>query len=281
MAVVSTGFFDGVHTGHRRVIETLVRTAERLGDESLVLTFWPHPRIMLQKDAAELRLLSSLEEKIAMLKALGVDRVEVIPFTREFASMDGRAYLRDIVRDGFGAKALVLGYDNRIGSDMLSPELVKVLASELGMEMRIVPKEGDASSTRIRAALSACDVENANRMLGYSYPLSGTIVSGKRLGRTIGFPTANMLLNDPLKQIPGRGVYFTRVTVMGRTYPGMTNVGDIIETHILGFNEDIYGMDLSLEFISYLRGMKTFKGLPELKEQLQLDKEKILLSLHL
>ena len=279
MAVVSTGFFDGVHLGHRRVIETLVRTAERLEEESLVLTFWPHPRIVLQKDADNLRLLSSLEEKKEMLLSLGVDRVEVIPFSREFASMDAHTYLKALVRGVYGASSLVLGYDNTLGSDMLGPEEVKPLAASLGMDCTVVPPFGDISSTRIRKALQDCDVEAAAAMLGYSYPITGTIVSGKKLGRTIGFPTANIHSNNPLKIVPGRGVYLTDVELCGNHYHGMTNVGDIVETHILGFNEDIYGMEMRLEFVSYLREMKSFSGLEELKLQLEMDKENILLSL--
>lgn len=279
MAVVSTGFFDGVHLGHRRVIETLVRTAERLKEESLVLTFWPHPRIVLQKDADNLRLLSSLEEKKEMLLSLGVDRVEVIPFSREFASMDAQTYLKALVRGVYGASSLVLGYDNTLGSDMLGPEEVKPLAACLGMDCTVVPPLGDISSTRIRKALQDCDVEAAGSMLGYNYSMTGTIVSGKRLGRTIGFPTANIHSNNPLKIVPGRGVYVTDVEVCGSRYHGMTNVGDIVETHILDFNEDIYGMEMRLEFVSYLREMKSFSGLGELKSQLEMDKENILLSL--
>ncbi|MBP9998385.1 MAG: bifunctional riboflavin kinase/FMN adenylyltransferase [Bacteroidales bacterium] len=279
MAVVSTGFFDGVHLGHRRVIETLVRTAERLKEESLVLTFWPHPRIVLQKDADNLRLLSSLEEKKEMLLSLGVDRVEVIPFSREFASMDAQTYLKALVRGVYGASSLVLGYDNTLGSDMLGPEEVKALAGSMGMDCTIVPPFGDISSTRIRRTLQDCDVQAAAAMLGYNYSITGTIVSGKRLGRTIGFPTANIHSNNPLKIVPGRGVYVTDVEIGGSHYHGMTNVGDIVETHILGFNEDIYGMEMRLEFLSFLREMKSFGGLDELKSQLEVDKENILLSL--
>lgn len=279
MAVVSTGFFDGVHEGHRRVIETLVRTAAERGEESLVLTFWPHPRIVLQKDADDLRLLSSLKEKKSKLMALGVDRVEVIPFSRDFAGMSASEYLDTLVRRTYGASSIVLGYDSRLGSDMLDPSQISGIALSLGLDCSIVPPYGNVSSTRIRKALASADIVAANSMLGYRYSISGSVVSGKKLGRTIGFPTANMQLSDPLKAVPGKGVYLTEVEVQGRKYPGMTNVGDIVETHILGFNDNIYGMDISLDFVSFYREMKSFNDLGELKAQLEFDKENILLSL--
>lgn len=276
MAVVATGFFDGVHLGHRRVISALVSSARERAEEAIVVTFATHPRAVLQQDARTLRLLSSPAEKAAMLKSLGVDRVEVLDFTRDFSRMEAEEYLRDIVRDRLGGTAVLLGYDNRLGSDKLSPEQLRPLAGRLGMDVVIVPParmDGDiiVSSTKIRAALSEGRVGDAAAMLGYEYPVSGVVVSGKQLGRKIGFPTANMQLYEPLKLIPGRGVYLSEVETLGRRFYGMTNVGDIIETNIFDFSEDIYGLDITVKFKKRLRDGKRLNSIEELKAQLTCD----------
>lgn len=276
MAVVATGFFDGVHLGHRRVISALVSSARERAEEAIVVTFATHPRAVLQQDARTLRLLSSPAEKAAMLKSLGVDRVEVLDFTRDFSRMKAEEYLQDIVRDRLGGTAVLLGYDNRLGSDQLSPEQLRPLAGRLGMDVVIVPPErldNDiiVSSTKIRAALSEGRVGDAAAMLGYEYPVSGVVVSGKQLGRKIGFPTANMQLYEPLKLIPGRGVYLSEVETLGRRFYGMTNVGDIIETNIFDFSEDIYGLDITVKFKKRLRDGKRLNSIEELKAQLTCD----------
>ena len=276
MAVVATGFFDGVHLGHRRVISALVSSARERAEEASVVTFATHPRAVLQQDARTLRLLSSPAEKAAMLKRLGVDRVEVLDFTRDFSRMKAEEYLRDIVRDRLGGTAVLLGYDNRLGSDQLSPEQLRPLAGRLGMDVVIVPParlDGDiiVSSTKIRAALSEGRVGDAAAMLGYEYPVSGVVVSGKQLGRKIGFPTANMQLYEPLKLIPGRGVYLSEVETLGRRFYGMTNVGEIIETNIFDFSEDIYGLDITVKFKKRLRDGKRLNSIEELKAQLTCD----------
>ncbi|MBR5076324.1 MAG: riboflavin biosynthesis protein RibF [Bacteroidales bacterium] len=277
MAVVATGFFDGVHLGHRRVVETLVFSARQRGEEAVVVTFAQHPRAVLQQDARNLRLLCSSEEKAALLRGLGVDRVETLSFDRAFARLTAGQYIRDILRDRLGATLLVLGYDNRLGSDRLTPDCIAPLAESLGLEVLIVPPVSGAgknvviSSTKIREALERGDVEAANAMLGYAYALRGVVVGGKQLGRTIGFPTANLRLYDPLKIIPARGVYLTEVEVLGRHHWGMTNVGDIIETHIFDFDEDIYGLDLEIRFRRHLRPMREMESLDALKTQLAAD----------
>lgn len=271
MAVAATGFFDGVHLGHRQVIETLVSEAHRRGDESLVITFWPHPRTVLQNGARDFRLLTSLEEKKALLKSMGVDRIEVISFTREFSHMTCREYLGEIVSRRFGAGTVLLGYDNRLGSDQLTPEQAAPVAGALGLETVAVPAFGNISSTLIRRSLAEGHVEEASAMLGYNFSLTGVVVPGKQLGRTIGFPTANMRLYDPLKAVPGRGVYFTGVETVGGSYFGMTNVGDIIETHIFDFSEDIYGLDIKIKFVRRMRDERTFKSVDELKARLTID----------
>ena len=285
--VVATGFFDGVHTGHRLVISQLVEAARARGTESMIVTFWPHPRNVLQKEARGLRLLSSLQEKISMLKSLGVDRVEVIEFTKDFSSLTMRQYLKDWLVGKFGATALLVGYDNRIGSDCSSSQEVVDAALELGLEVirpgvLSAPKGYAVSSTKIRSCLERGDVVEAGRMLGYLYRLTGVVVEGNRIGRTIGFPTANMQLYDPLKIIPENGVYFVKVRTLGEDYYGMCNIGNrptvgqgnarTIETNIFFFDEDIYGLDIEISFIERIREEQKFNSLAELSEQLKKDR---------
>ena len=320
--IATTGFFDGVHTGHRLVIERLVSLARERGDESLVVTFWPHPRAVLQDGARELRLLTTLEEKKALLSALGVSRIEVLDFTRPFAALTAEEYLRDVLRDRFGVTTLLVGYDNRLGSDRLTAPDLAPIAASIGMELISVdeclegahplkpvatlgpirgrgpqpavggvveddglrgcaPSGQPISSTKIRTALQEGRIEDATEMLGYGYSLTGVVVAGNRMGRTIGFPTANLRLYEPLKLIPARGVYVVDAEVLGRKYRGMTDIGTrptvggtfpTIETHILDFDEDIYGLPLTITFLRRLRDEIHFPSLDALKHQLELDR---------
>ena len=320
--IATTGFFDGVHSGHRLVIERLVSLARERGDESLVVTFWPHPRAVLQDGARELRLLNSLEEKKELLRSLGVDRIEVLDFTRSFAALTAEQYLRDVLRSRFGVTTLLMGYDNRLGSDRLTASSLMPIAASMGIELielepfgmgkhpqtvdKVDPSQSklwappsyaaegghrfvdvhpsltNISSTVIRKALEEGKVEEANEMLGYGYALKGVVVAGNRLGRTIGFPTANMKLYEPLKLVPGRGVYVVEAEVLGKKYRGMTNIGQrptvggtftTIETHILDFDEDIYGLPLRITFLRRLRDEVHFPSLEALKAQLEKDRE--------
>ena len=292
--VVATGFFDGVHTGHRLVIEQLDRAAAVRGDESMVITFWPHPRNVLQKEARSLRLLTTLAEKKQMLHDLGVGHVEVLPFTKDFSAMTTEQYLR-MLMERFGAKAILLGYDNRMGCDAEGADQVASTAESLGLEVirteMVSSGKGYAvSSTKIRQRLEEGDVKGASEMLGYEYSLHGVVVAGNRLGRTIGFPTANMQLYEPLKLIPCNGVYFVRAHTLGREFYGMCNIGcrptvgtgnaRTIETHILGFDEDIYGLDMEITFIDRIREEVRFDSLSDLKAQLEKDRDSCLPLCH-
>ena len=280
--IATTGFFDGVHLGHRLVIERLVSLARERGDESLVVTFWPHPRAVLQDGARELRLLTTLEEKKSMLAGLGVSRVEVLDFSRSFAALRAEDYLREVLRDRFGVTTLLVGYDNRLGSDRLTAGALAPMAAEMGLELIDLPPYQTISSTKIRKSLEDGDITSATSMLGYGYSLKGVVVAGNRLGRTIGFPTANMKLYEPLKLVPGRGVYAVEAEVLGQKYRGMTNIGlrptvggsaTTIETHILDFDEDIYGLPLTITFLRRLRDEIHFPSLAALKAQLAQDRE--------
>lgn len=286
--VVATGFFDGVHIGHRLVIERLVKAAQDRGDESMVVTFWPHPRTVLQQEARDFRLLSSMSEKKALLAGLGVDRVEVLRFTKEFGALTTKEYLGYYLKEKFGARAIVLGYDNRMGSDARDAASVKTIAEKLGLDVYTAPKVTsatgiDVSSTKIREELARGNVSGAATMLGYDYSLYGVVVSGERIGkRVLGFPTANMQLYEPLKLVPGNGVYFVKVKTLGRGFYGMCNIGNrptvregnarTIETNIFDFEEDIYGLDIEISFLRKIRDEIRFTSFTQLKAQLERDR---------
>ena len=293
--VVATGFFDGVHTGHRLVIQQLVEAAAVRGDESMVVTFWPHPRNVLQKEARSLRLLTTLAEKKAMLRALGVDKVEVLQFTKDFSTLTTEDYLRMLMNE-YGASAVLVGYDNRMGCDASDADDVARTAESLGLEVirtdMVSSERGYAvSSTKIRERLEAGDVSDAAAMLGYAYGLHGVVIAGNRLGRTIGFPTANMQLYEPLKLVPGNGVYFVKVRTLDRNLYGMCNIGcrptvgpgnaRTIETNIFGFDEDIYGLDIEVTFVSKIRDEVKFGSFEELRQQLEKDWDACLTILEL
>ena len=293
--VVAPGFFDGVHIGHRHVIEQLNRAAAVRGDESMVVTFWPHPRNVLQKEARSLRLLTSLSEKKEILLGMGVGRVEVLPFTKDFSCMTTKDYLCMLMND-FGVKAILIGYDNKMGSDAEGADQVARTAENLGLEVirtDMVPSERGyaVSSTKIRERLEAGDVMTAADMLGYNYSLHGVVVAGNRLGRTIGFPTANMQLYEPLKLVPGNGVYFVKVETLGRELYGMCNIGcrptvgegnaRTIETNIFGFDEDIYGLDIKITFVRKIRDEVKFDSMDALRQQLECDRNACLDELSL
>ena len=222
-----------------------------------------------------------------MLHALGVDKVEVLQFTKDFSTLTTEDYLR-MLMDEYGAKAVLIGYDNRMGSDASGADEVARTAEVLGLEVirtDMVPSEKGyaVSSTKIRERLEEGDVSEAASMLGYRYQLHGVVVAGNRLGRTIGFPTANMQLYEPLKLIPGNGVYFVKVKTLGRDLYGMCNIGcrptvglgnaRTIETNIFGFDEDIYGLDLELTFMERIREEHRFGSLEDLKKQLEKDRD--------
>lgn len=216
-----------------------------------------------------------------MLYSLGVDRVEVLPFDLGFASMNARQYVEMLV-NRYSAKTLVVGYDSRIGRDQAGPDEIEQIASEFSLECVRCGAKGEISSTRIRMALQNGDMESAADMLGRHYSLKGVVVSGMHLGRTIGFPTANLRFYDPLKLIPCAAVYLCKATVLGNTYDAMTNIdpNGKVETYLIGLNQDIYGLDLDLEFVSLLRHEMKFSSIMQLKEQLEKDLQQCLNILH-
>ncbi len=287
MIVAATGFFDGVHKGHRKVLNFLCERAKKEGKKSAVVTFWPHPRSVLQQEAYNLHLLNSQEEKENLIKGVGVDEFISIPFSKDFSKLSTKEFMRDILINKYGISSLIIGYDHRFGHDKLSQQELIGIAKDLGLDIvrvdEFVCGDDVISSTKIRNLLYSSDVEKANDYLGYRYGLKGVVVQGQMIGRTMGFPTANMKLYDPFKILPADGVYSVYCEVLGNVYVGICNIGTrptigdnnerTIETHILNFNEDIYGLDLKIEFVSKIRDEKKFASRDLLKEQLEKDKK--------
>lgn len=286
-AVVTSGTFDGVHRGHQTILARLTEVAKASGGESVLITYWPHPRTVVSNDSQNLKLLTTLDEKIDLLDQAGVDHLVVIPFTRSFSQLTSEEYIRQILLDKIGTRKLVIGYDHRFGRDREGGfEYIRAHQRAYGFEVEEIPRQDveavGVSSSKIRAALNEGHVHTANLFLGRPYNLTGTIVKGRQLGRTIGFPTANMQVDDPAKLIPANGVYAVDVEYGGQTLGGMLNIGfrptvagthQTIETYIFDFDKDIYGEHMTLRFRAFLRPEQKFDGLPALVAQLKNDEE--------
>lgn len=286
-AVVTSGTFDGVHRGHQTILSRLTEVAKTIGGESVLITYWPHPRTVVSNDSLNLKLLTTLDEKIELLDQADVDHLVVIPFTRSFSQLTSEEYIRQILIDKIGTKKLVIGYDHRFGRDREGGfDYIQAHQRDYGFEVEEIPRQDieavGVSSSKIRAALSEGNIQSANQFLGRPYSLTGTIVKGRQLGRTIGFPTANMQVDDPVKLIPANGVYAVEVLYAGQMLGGMLNIGfrptvagtnQTIETYIFDFDKDIYGEHLTLKFREFLRPEQKFDGLPALVAQLKIDEE--------
>ena len=287
MSVAATGFFDGVHLGHQKVLSAVCAKARELGTESQVVTFWPHPRSVLQQEAYDLRLLTALQEKETLFSSLGIDKITVLDFTKEFSKLSTEQFLRQYLVEKCGVTHLVLGYDHRIGHDQgESQSQMMETCRRCGIEPirveELVMDGQTISSTKIRRLLEEGNVIKVADFLGRKYALKGVVVRGNHLGRTLGFPTANLGLYNPLKLVPGNGVYAVDVYLRREKYKGICNIGFrptvnsghhiSIETHILDFDEDIYGLDLILEFAGRIRDEVKFPSLQALKLQLEKDK---------
>jgi riboflavin kinase / FMN adenylyltransferase len=288
-AVVTSGTFDGVHLGHQKILQRLNEVARSHPDgQSVVMTYWPHPRTVVSNDSQNLRLLSTLEEKIDLLEQAGVDHLVVIPFTRSFSQLTSEEFIQQILINALGTRKLVIGYDHRFGRDREGGfDYIQAHQAEYGFEVEEIPRQDleavAISSSKIRTALSEGNIAAATRFLGRDYSLTGTVVKGRQLGRTIGFPTANLQVDDAVKLIPANGVYAVAVEQGGQTYGGMLNIGfrptvagdhQTIETYIFDFDKDIYGEHMTLRFRAFLRPEQKFNGLPALMEQLQQDEKR-------
>ncbi len=287
--MVTSGTFDGVHLGHQKILQRLTDLARQEGGESLVLTFWPHPRLVLNPFDTSVKLLSDLDEKIELLEAQGIDHLLILPFTREFSMLDSRSFIQQILIDGIGTHTLVIGYDHRFGRDREgSFDYLKTHSDSLGLRVEEIPKQDvddlGLSSTIIRRSLLAGDVPNANRCLGRPYSVRGQVVEGSKVGRKIGFPTANIQVFEPHKLIPQDGVYAVRVRHDGQLYDGMLNIGfrptvqgkaKTMEVHLLDYTADLYGQTLDIQFLAHIRSEQKFESLEALKTQLEHDKRAV------
>ena len=286
--VVTIGTFDGVHLGHREVISELKRLSALSGGQSVVFTFEPHPRIVISPQEDSLRLLSTKDEKIRLMEKIGVDHLVIYPFTKEFSRLTYDEFVTNILVKGMNISMLVVGYDHRFGQgrkgDFNSLEsLSKSLNFKVEQLSQLIVDDKAVSSTKIRQALEAGDVSKANHFLGYPYSLAGKVIEGERLGRKIGFPTANINTCDRYKLVPGDGVYAVLVETGEATFKGMLNIGvrptvnsnadhKTIEVHIFNFDKDIYNSDINLLFIEKIRDEQKFDGINQLQEQLSKDK---------
>jgi riboflavin kinase/FMN adenylyltransferase len=284
-SVITIGTFDGVHRGHQKLIERINQLAKSVNGESIIITFHPHPRIVINPEDKSLRLLNTPDEKIALLKSFKVDNLVVVPFSRDFSEQAAEDYIGNFLVKNFHPRIIVIGYDHKFGKDRKGDySLLESMKFQFGYEMEEIPKETlehiGISSTKIRYALLDGKVRLANELLGYNYMLSGTVIRGLQNGRKLGFPTANIHVNDDYKLIPKTGIYAVRVLYLGNYYPGMLSIGfnptfdgkeRSIEVNILDFDKDIYGVNLTLEFIEYLREEKKFDSIGALIEAIKLD----------
>lgn len=288
--VVTTGTFDGVHLGHQKIISRLQEVAKKYAGETVLLTFYPHPRMVLFPDDNELKLLNTQQEKIELLKKYGIDHLIIYPFTKEFSRMTSVEFVRDILVNRVGTKRLVIGYNHHFGRNREgSFEHLKEYGTLYGFEVEEIPAKDidhvEISSTKIREALQTGDIKTASTFLGYNYSITGKVVDGKKLGKTIGYPTANIFVDDKYKLIPADGVYAVNVKHKDTMYGGMLNIGNnptvngkmkTIEVNIFDFNKDIYGDEATIYFLARLRDEVKFNGLEELKAQLVKDKDNAL-----
>lgn len=288
-AVVTTGTFDGVHIGHLKIIDRLKEVAREINGETVLLTFFPHPRMVLFSDN-DLKLISTKNEKIRLLEEAGIDHLIIHPFSREFSRLSSVEFVRDILVNKIGTTTFVIGYNHHFGRNREgSFEHLKEYGPLYGFQVEEIcaqdVDEVSVSSTKIRKALESGNIITAREYLRHDFSLSGIVVKGNHLGHKIGFPTANIRVMDSHKLIPGNGVYSVRVLIKGVEYQGMLNIGirptidgseKTIEVHIIGFDEDIYGEELTVLFDDWIREEQKFDSLDALKSQLEKDKKAVL-----
>jgi riboflavin kinase/FMN adenylyltransferase len=287
--VITIGSFDGVHPGHRHIIEQMKSYAHHINGETLLVTFYPHPRIALAEQKGVdpgMKLLCQLDEKAAHLEQCGMNNLVVVPFTKNFSEQSPDEYIEDFLVRYFHPKVIVIGYDHRFGKGRIGDiEYLKKFQDKYGfIVIEISKQEVDGiavSSSKIRTALEMGDVALADKLLGYPYAIQGTVVGGKQIGRTLGFPTANIYVHDKHKLIPPVGIYAVLINIDEQQYKGMLYIGSrptldeglecAIEVHIFEFHDSIYDRTVKIDFIDFLRADEKFDSLDELKAQLQKD----------
>lgn len=293
--VVTSGTFDGVHLGHQKILHRLQEISNKNNGESVVITFWPHPRMILRPTDLSLKLLNTFEEKAELLRQQNIDHLIRIPFTKEFSQLTSQEFITNILVKTIGTKKLVIGYDHRFGKNREgSFDQLKLNGPTYGFDVEEIPQQDidhvAVSSSKIRKALESGDIDTATHFLGRPYSLTGRVIKGDKLGRVLGFPTANIDLDAHDKLIPTEGIYAVRVTYEKTVYGGMLYIGTrptvdgskrSIEVNIFNFEKEIYGESLQVSFIKLLRMDSKFHDLESLKEQLHKDKESALLALSL
>lgn len=286
--VVTIGTFDGVHLGHKVIINQLKKAAEELNGESVLLTFFPHPRMVVFPDDNELKLLNTIEERKELLEKAGIDHLIIHPFSKAFSRLTALEFVRDILVNRLNVKKVVIGYDHHFGRNREgSFEDLVEFGEVYGFSVEEIPAQDiqqiNVSSTKIRTSLLAGEIHAATQFLGYPYFINGIVVKGDKIGREIGFPTANIKPDETYKLIPKKGVYAVKVIVNKKEYEGMLNIGirptlkginETIEVNIFDFDEEIYGQKIQVKFYERIRDEQPFEDLNELKNQLNIDKSK-------
>ena len=287
LTVVTSGTFDGVHQGHQKILHQVAGIAKEKDMKSVVLTFWPHPRFVLHKNDQELKLLTTFEEKAKIIADTGIDYLVRIPFTEEFSQLLPEDFVKKIIKNLLNTRMLIIGYDHHFGKDRKGNfEYLVSNAREFGFEVTEIPRHDidhvGVSSTKIRKALLEGRVDESETLLGRRYSLRGQVVEGDKIGRKLGFPTANLWIPEGYKLIPVEGVYATKVIADGNHLNGMANIGirptvngsqKRIEVNIFNFEENLYNTELELIFVKKLRNEIKFENLDKLKEQLTLDRK--------
>ena len=288
ITAVTTGTFDGVHLGHKIIIERLIAAARTIGGESVLLTFYPHPRMVLFPDDDQIKMLNTPIEKENLLQASGIDHLVVIPFTKEFSRLSSLEFVRNTLSNTLKAKKLVIGYDHHFGRNREgSFAHLLEFGSLYGFQVEEIPAQDidhvAISSSKIRQALASGDLNTANSYLGYEYNITGKVIKGKQLGRTIGYPTANIEINDNYKLIPAIGVYAVKIKYALNIYNGMLSIGKnptvtengplTIEVNIFDFDLEIYNKQITVYFYKKLRDEEKYDSINQLKSQLAIDKE--------
>lgn len=286
---LTQGTFDGVHIGHQKILKQVVAESKAAGGESVLLTFYPHPRLVLYPDDNELKLLTTIEEKVKLVEALGIDYLIIMPFTKELSRLKANEFVRDILVEKLKISKLIVGYDHRFGRNREGGlKQMKVFAETYGFQLEEIPSQdidhSIVSSTKIRNALLQGEVHVAESYLGRPFMLCGTVEKGQQLGRQMGFPTANVRVSSSFKLIPQNGIYAVWVTINGNKWGGMLNIGEnptfaskewSVEVHLFNFDEDIYGESVQIEFVSKTRNEIKFTNVPDLAKQLNIDEKEI------
>lgn len=282
--VVTIGTFDGVHIGHQKILKQITKNAQALQCESLVLTFFPHPRMVLQKDT-DMKQLNSVNEKLQLLEDLGIDNIVIHPFDKDFSRLTAEEFVKQVLVDKFKIKKIIIGYDHRFGRNRTANiDDLKTYGGLFGFEVEQISAEEinevSVSSSKIRNALIDGNLDVAATYLGYNYSITGIVSKGKQLGRTLGFPTANISIKDENKLIPTNGVYVVKSILSDEVFYGMMNIGirptvdgtmRTVEIHFFDFNKDIYGQEITISFLKRMRDEQKFESLDALKEQLKID----------